>query len=319
MKHQKTLTSWGPSASISTLQARAELCRQIRDFFWQRSVLEVETPIIGQFATVDPYIDSLVTHQGNTKLFLQTSPEFFLKRLVAAGSGDVFSLGKVFRHGERGHRHHPEFTLLEWYRVGWDEHRLMQEVVELLQLFFPGMQSIKLSYRELFLNTLDIDPHVTTLNSLQQLITQQVEMDIDDSIDKDTCLDILMTHCIEPTLPDGLVIIHDFPASKAALAQLDSNNRGQVVARRFEVYWQGMELANGYYELTDADEQRQRFEADLARRRQCGLTQYPYDEQLVQALISGLPECAGVALGLDRLLMAYLGKKNISEVISFTE
>jgi lysyl-tRNA synthetase class 2 len=313
-----TISSWQPSASLSAIKQRAVLYRSIRQFFAERQVLEVDTPILGMAATVDPAIDSLLTMVMGDTRYLQTSPEFFLKRLLAAGSGDIYSLAKVFRQGEKGRRHHPEFTLLEWYRVAWDEQQLIDEVIDLIRLFLPDVAVTRLSYRDIFLHVLSVDPHLASVDSLKEIAKTRIDIALDTD-DKDIWLDLLMSHCVEPSLPEQLVIIDNYPASQAALAKVEQDASGQLVARRFEVYLHKMELANGYFELTDEFEQKQRFEQDQSNRRQRQLPVYPYDTKVVQALASGLPSCAGVALGIDRLLMVLCGVTTIAEVLSFAE
>lgn len=310
-------SGWQPSAQIDMLKARAELYRTIRGFFEAHGVLEVDTPILSQTGTVDPFIESLVTKVGDRPFYLQTSPEFFLKRLLASCSGDIYSLGKVFRQGEQGNKHHPEFTLLEWYRVAWDEHQLMDELGALIQLLMPRVAIKKMSYRDLFLTHLNIDPHSADLADLKRRVKKEINISFD-LLDKPTCFDLLMTHCIEPGMPKALLFVYDYPRESAALASLGENIQGQVVARRFEAYLNGVELANGYYELTDAVEQTKRFENDVKYRHDNALSTVPFDKQLVAALESGLPACAGVALGVDRLLMVLGKKSSINEVLSFS-
>ena len=251
--------------------------------------------------------------------YLQTSPEFFLKRLLCAHHSDIYSLAKVFRQGEKGHRHQPEFTLLEWYRVAWDEHQLMDEVITLVRQFLPKIGVLKWSYRELFQRYLHCDPHILDASDLKAIAQSNIDADISGAseLDKNGWLDILMTHCIEPQLPMQLVVIYDYPASQAALAQLGRDAHGHKIARRFEVYLNRVELANGYFELTDAREQQRRFEQDQQYRRRHDLADVPYDEQLVAALHSGMPACAGVALGVDRLLMQLCKQESINAVMSF--
>jgi lysyl-tRNA synthetase class 2 len=250
--------------------------------------------------------------------YLQTSPEFFLKRFLAASHVDVYSLGKVFRQGEMSRKHQPEFTLLEWYRVGWDEHQLMGELVKLIQIIIPEVVVQKFSYRRLFIEHLDIDPHIVHLHKLETVGSNFITIaNTDNKLKVDDWLDLLMTHYLEPRLPNGLVLIYDYPRSKAALATFGKNHKGQVVARRFEAYLNGMELANGYYELTDAQEQRRRFEKDLEYRNKHRLPKPPYDKRLLTAMKAGLPICSGVALGVDRLLMVMCGIQTIKEVIAF--
>lgn len=311
-------SSWQPNASLQTLKARSALNKTIRQFFESRDVLEVETPILGQAATVDPFIDSLHTRVMGELRYLQTSPEFFMKRLLAAGSGSIYSLGKVFRQGEQGHKHHPEFTLLEWYRVGWDEQQLMDEVAELLVELMPTFTTKKISYRECFETHLGFDPHTISDQQLTAITQEHINYDCQNE-PRNTCLDLLMTHCIEPQLPEGLVFIYDYPATQAALAKINQDSQGQLVAKRFEAYINGLELANGYFELTDATEQESRFIKDQTFKKNHQNNFLPYDKKLVEALKSGMPECAGVAVGVDRLLMLVTRANSIKEVIQFTE
>lgn len=313
--------AWQPSASLSVLQQRAAMYQQLRAFFTDRQVLEVDVPVLGDYATVDPFIDSLQSDVMGQTSYLQTSPEFFLKRLLAAYQRDIYSLGKAFRQGERGRRHRPEFTMLEWYRVGWTEQRLIDEVGELLTLFFPDKPISRYAYADLFSDVLSLDPHQATLGELSSCALTVLGNTVDANVinsDRNTLLDLLFTHCVEPRLPLGIVAISDYPASQAALARRASNDNGQLVAKRFEVYVDRLELANGYWELNDGDEQQQRFEQDLAYRQAHQLPHLPYDEYLVSALQEGdMPDCAGVALGIDRLLMCWLDKDDIREVVSF--
>jgi lysyl-tRNA synthetase class 2 len=310
-------SSWQPSAQIDMLQARAKLYRVIREFFETRCVLEVDTPILSQAGTVDPFIESLVTEVCGKSFYLQTSPEFFLKRLLASGSGDIYSLGKVFRQGERGNNHHPEFTLLEWYRLAWNEHQLMDELGSLMRSLMPNIVIKKTSYQDLFLAHFNIDPHTVDLEKLVRLVKEEIDITFD-LLDKPTCFDLLMTHCIEPKMPKALLFVYDYPRESAALACLGTNIRGQIVARRFEAYLNGLELANGYYELTDAVEQQRRFEKDVKYRRDNCLAPVPFDRHLITALVSGMPACSGVAVGVDRMLMVIGEKSSIDEVLSFS-
>ena len=312
---------WQPQASLEVLQARAQLYRLIRDFFANRNVMEVEVPILGAGTCVEPYIDSLQTIVNGENRFLQTSPEFYLKRLLATDIGPIYSLSKAFRDGEKGRLHNPEFTLLEWYQPGWNEKQLMEEVAELLKLIFPSISRTDYSYRDIFLTITGIDPHTASLYELQQAVNLQIDIAISsvkpDSRQRNRCLDLLMTHCIEPALPEGLVFIYDYPSTQSTLAKIDIDNTGLQVTRRFEAYLTGIELANGYWELTDPKEQLERFHNDQTFRQQQQLPSYPYDRQLIAALESGMPDAAGVALGVDRLLMAITDVKDIQSVLSF--
>ncbi|HVF33787.1 MAG TPA: EF-P lysine aminoacylase EpmA [Candidatus Saccharimonadia bacterium] len=316
--------SFEPTATREALLLRARLYALIREFFASRDVLEVETPILSEAGNTDPNIESFRTEfsghaaQGEQTRWLRTSPEFPLKRLVAAGIGDCYELGRVFRNGEAGRRHNPEFTMLEWYRVGFDHHALMDEtaalIVAALSLVSRRVSIEKSSYRELFLAHAGVDPFATTTRELHDALA---DFGIcTDGLSRDDWLDLVLTHRIEPVLRDDvLLIVHDFPPSKAALAKVREGT--PAVAERFELMLGAVELANGYHELTDAREQRERFLADNARRRGRNLGEPPLDERLLAALEAGLPACAGVALGVDRLLMAMLGANRLDDVLAF--
>ena len=312
---------WRPNAPIDNLRVRAQLLAKIRHFFAKRGVLEVETPVLSKCAVSDPFIDSLEVSFGfrpgieDERLYLQTSPEYAMKRLLAAGSGDIYSMAKVFRNGESGRRHNPEFTMLEWYRLGFDDHQLMAEVAALVEMMVPGLQVRYLSYAELFEQELGLDPHSAILEQLQQACRAHVDAPFEDD-DRDTWLNLLMSHVLEPRLK-GAVFIHSYPASMAALAQVHEDEQGRPVAARFELFVNGIELANGYHELTDAAEQKRRLQADQQQRAALGLPQRPLEQRLVQALEAGLPDCAGVALGVDRLVMLALGAEGLDQVVSF--
>jgi len=319
---------WRPGADPAILRLRAELLARIRAFFATRGVLEVDTPALSVAAIGDPHLASFATvysgpgsRHGRT-LYLHTSPEFPMKRLLAAGSGCIYQIARVFRDGEAGRRHNPEFTLLEWYRVGFDHHRLMDEVAELATELLAGRLALaepeRLSYRELFQRHLDLNPHQAGVAELAACagargVPIPPGMPADDA---DPWLDLLLTHGIEPRLGAGrLTFVYDYPASQAALARLRPDD--PLVGERFEVYLNGVELANGFHELGDAGEQRRRFEAENAARRSLGLPVMPVDENLLAALEAGLPDCAGVALGFDRLAMLAAGKTALAEVLAF--
>lgn len=311
------MTDWRPSASLPVIQQRAMMYHTIRRFFFERDVLELDVPVLSQYATVDPFIDSLCSKVMGQQHYLQTSPEFFLKRFLSAYTQDVYYLGKAFRQDESGARHRPEFTMLEWYRVGMNEQELMDEVCALIMQLCPDTDECRISYGELFQRYLSLDPHTASVAELKACAVSRIDMQFS-ADDKNPWLDLLFTHCIEPQLPQGLVGIYDYPASQAALATVAVDANGQSVAKRFEVYFNGMELANGYWELTDAKEQERRFQADQSYREQHHLPALPYDELLVAALHEGqFPACAGVALGVDRLLMCCVNTPNISDVVSF--
>lgn len=312
---------WRPGAPIHNLRARARVLAQIRHFFADRNVLEVETPVLSRCAVSDPFIDSIEVSFGfqpgieDERLYLQTSPEYAMKRLLAAGSGDIYQMAKVFRNGESGRRHNPEFTMLEWYRLGFDDRRLMAEVDALLRSVMPDLQVSYQSYAQLFESELGLDPHTASLEQLQRVCREYVDAPFEDD-DRDTWLNLLMSHVLEPRL-QGAVFIHSYPASMAALAQVREDEQGRPVAARFELFVNGIELANGYHELTDAAEQARRLQADQQQRAALGLPQRPLEQRLVQALEAGLPDCAGVALGVDRLVMLALDAEGLDQVVSF--
>lgn len=315
---------WQPTATAAALRLRARLNACVRRFFAERGVLEVETPILSQAGNTEPRIESFEAawtgpvHAGGRRRFLRTSPEHALKRLLAAGVGDCYELGRVFRNGEAGRRHNPEFTMLEWYRVGWDHHRLMDEVAELvvavLALVGSGCHVRRCSYRDLFGDALGFDPFSAPIPTLAAALEGH---GVDaDGLRRDDWLDLLLTHRLQPAFPaDQLLLLHDFPPSQCALARIVDDGAGPV-ARRFEAFLGPLELANGYHELTDADEQRARFAADNAERHARGQPPLPVDQRLLAALDHGLPACAGVALGVDRLMSAMLGASSIDEVIA---
>lgn len=311
----KRQAAWLPTASLTVLKRRSRLLRHIRQFFETRSVMEVDTPHWSRFGVTDVHLENLRTTDGG---FLLTSPEYPMKRLLAAGLGDIFQLGHVFRRDESGPRHNLEFTMLEWYRVGWDDERLMDEVAELCRSVAdePGLVAETVSYQTVFERSGLPDPHRAELSSLRACVEARLNAQAGDW-SRDECLDALMAMVVEPELPrDRLVFVTRYPASQAALARHEVVD-GVTVGRRFELYWRGMELANGYWELTDPKEQARRFEADRARRRELGLAEPEVDPNLLAAMEAGLPECAGVALGVDRLLMIALGVSDISEVLPF--
>ena len=319
-------TDWRPGASFETLKLRATLLARIRSFFSARDVLEVDTPALSHAASTDPALQSFsVVYNGpgptGATLYLHTSPEFPMKRLLAAGSGSIYQLCKVFRDGEFGGHHNPEFTLLEWYRTGFDHLDLMDEVEQLLTSVLgeiaPPDTLHHWTSRALFLEYAGIDPFTASAAGLQDLLQAQhgISCPALPAEEPDAWLDLVMTHIIEPRLGNGLVFVRDYPVSQAALARLRPGT--PPVAARFEVYLNGVELANGFHELADSTEQRMRFEKERERRRSSGLADVPVDEHLLSALASGLPDCAGVALGVDRLLMIASQADSLGEVIAF--
>ncbi|WP_207063807.1 EF-P lysine aminoacylase EpmA [Motiliproteus sp. SC1-56] len=315
------MTQWQPAASLAVIRQRAQLYARIRAFFAARGVLEVDTPVLSQAAVSDPHLAPMSTSFEGPgvaqprPLFLQTSPEYPMKRLLAAGSGPIYQLAKAFRNGEAGGRHNPEFCMLEWYRPGFDEHQLMDEVADLVGEVLARDDFVRLSYRQAFERFVGLDPHEASLATLQGCARERLDLELE-SDNRDTWLNLLLSHLVEPELR-APTFIFDFPASQAALARVHPDERGTRVARRFELYTDGVELANGYFELTDSAEQTRRFNADQQQRRALGVSPLPLDEHLLAALAAGLPECAGVALGVDRLLMLASGCERIEQVLAF--
>ncbi|PIZ04319.1 MAG: elongation factor P lysine(34) lysyltransferase [Gammaproteobacteria bacterium CG_4_10_14_0_8_um_filter_38_16] len=299
------------------LQKRADLYAKIRAFFAERNVLEVETPLLCQHTVTDPHIDSFAVPINTEKnYFLQTSPEYAMKRLLAAGSGPIYQITKSFRVGESGHQHNPEFTMLEWYRIGFNHHDLMDELDALLQYTLQTKPAKKINYRQLFLSHLNIDPFKTDITVLKKRIRDHHIMVDTHEMNHDTALQILLSHLIEPKL--GIqtpLFLYDFPPSQAALSKIRQDN--PAVAERFELYIAGSEIANGFHELTDATEQQKRFEKNQLDRKHNQQAIPAIDHYFIDALKSGLPACAGVAIGIDRLLMKKTKTHAIQDVISF--
>ena len=318
--------SWRSGIDSATLQQRSKIYRTIRRFFDDRGVVEVTTPVLGASGVSDLHIQSLSLVDDGHSWFLQSSPEYSMKRLLASGSGSIYQICPAFRAGELGSKHNTEFSMLEWYRVGYSLEELVAEVATLLQqtLDVNQVQTSKFrftTYRELFTSRFDVNPHDAGIETLRGLIfAENLASDHIDNIDDDAtfneCLDLLFTRCIEPGLDEPTFVL-EFPAGQAALAKIVTNDHCDVVARRFELYWQGMELANGYDELTDPAELRQRFEKNNTQRVARGLIEMAPDKKLL-ASMSELPDCAGVAIGLDRLVMLLCGKTSIDEVLTFS-
>ncbi len=319
---------WRPTASLEVLARRARMLARIRAFFAERGVLEVETPLLSRAATPDPNLLSFSTRYtgpgapDGLTLYLHTSPEFAMKRLLAAGSGSIYQICKVFRDGESGRWHNPEFTMLEWYRTGFDHHRLMDEVAALVHAATSGQLAFaaaeKLSYRAAFERYVGLDPHQATADDFAHAAAQHgIVLPARHAHEPDHAMwrDLLLTHVIEPRLGQGRpTFLYDFPAAQASLARVLPGD--PPLAARFELYIHGVELANGFHELTDGAEQRIRFQRQLHARTATGLPAVPLDERFLAALEAGLPECAGVALGIDRLVMVACGARSIDEVIA---
>jgi len=318
--------AWRPGASLEVMKTRATLLARIRAFFGQKGVLEVDTPALSRFGCTDPAIESFRSdyrgpHSADgLPLYLHTSPEFFMKRLLAAGYGPIYQLVHVFRVGELGPRHNPEFMMLEWYRPGMDYHALMDEVDALLAFtlegFFDYHPANRISYRQWFLKATGLDPWTDSVAAFRQFAEQQlgtVPASMDDT-ELDPWLDLLVTHWLEPQLADQVLFVIDYPPSQAALARI----REGLVAERFELFINGVELANGFHELADAGQQCQRFKNENRVRQRSGQKAVDYDEHLVAALQSGLPACSGVSIGFDRLVMLAAGLSDLGAAIPFS-
>ena len=316
---------WQPSAPIANLLKRANLLADIRRFFADRGVLEVETPAMSQATVTDIHLVPFTTRfvgpgasQGRD-LWLMTSPEYHMKRLLTAGSGPIYQMSRCFRNEEAGRHHNPEFTMLEWYRPHYDMYRLMNEVDDLLQQIIECEPAETLSYQQAFQRYLGIDPLTA---DKEQLVTCAEKLGVGDLVereeDRDTVLQLLFMLGVETQIGQETkpAFVYHFPASQAALAEISTEDHR--VAERFEVYFKGVELANGFRELTNSDEQRQRFRADNRRRQLMGLPEHPIDERLLAALTAGMPDCSGVALGIDRLVMLALKADSLKEVMAFT-
>ncbi len=313
---------WQPTASQKNIILRANLLARIRAFFLKRNVLEVETPLLSQHTVTDPYIDSFKTHyqthQNEKIYYLQTSPEYAMKRLLAAGSGAIYQMTKAFRNGEAGSRHNPEFSMLEWYRPQYNHHDLMKEVDVFLQEILDAPPSVMITYRALFEKKLSLDPFLDDINLLKETLQKHSSVDnkLLETLTRDNTLELLMSECIEPTLSDETpVIVYNFPASQAMLARINSETPN--TAERFEAYYKGYEIANGFHELANAIEQKNRFLSDQKKRESLKKDIPEIDNRLISALDSGLPDCAGVAIGIDRLAMISANTRNIQDVISF--
>ncbi|MEL0167830.1 MAG: elongation factor P--(R)-beta-lysine ligase [Pseudomonadaceae bacterium] len=311
---------WQPSATIDALRRRAGIINRIRQFFAERGVLEVDTPSLSHAAVSDPFLHPFATEyvpEGGGQaamLYLHTSPEYPMKRLLAAGSGAIWQLCKVYRNGEIGRRHNPEFSMLEWYRPGFDHHQLMDEVDALVRDVLACAAARRVSYAAVFAEHTGLDIHQCADAELRALAAERCGFQ--GELSRDGYLNLLFSECVEPQL-QAPTMVYAFPASQAALAQVVDGDDVVPSAARFEMFVQGMELANGYFELTDAGEQLRRFEADQRHRESLGLPALPIDMPLVAALQAGMPSCAGVALGVDRLVMLALGASTIAEVIAF--
>ncbi|MEE9327318.1 MAG: EF-P lysine aminoacylase EpmA [Cocleimonas sp.] len=320
---------WSPNTSLEVRKLRAEMYHDIRSFFMQHNVLEVETPALSNAGNTDPFIESikvpfkLNSNAELTNRYLHTSPEYPMKRLLAAGSGDIYQICKVWRKGEIGDNHNPEFTLLEWYRVGFNYHELMQEVSSLLHKLLHKLiptfseEPIIYTYKQLFLEKFTIDPHIASKEILANCVKDNINGLETDNLDKQALLDALLTHCIEPNFEKNrLTFICDYPASQSALAQVRTES-DYAVAERFEVYLGSVELGNGYQEEVDYQRNTQILQSENAMRKKHNLKQVTEDALFIKACKKGIPRSAGVAIGLDRVLMCISNEKSIQKVINF--
>ena len=320
--------TWQSTLTWKNAQRRAEILQQIRQFFADRNVCEVETPALSQGTVTDVYLDALSCKYDfladspaghSTELFLQTSPEFHMKRLLASGYGCIYQIAKAFRHEESGKNHNPEFTMLEWYRIGFDQFDLMSEVADLLQVVLGGNKALFTSYQDIFLKTVSVDPLTASFDEIVEVLNQHEKAAdwLIETNDADLLLQFIFTEIIEPSIGiNEPQFIYDFPIAQASLAKRSSDD--PRVAQRFECYFKGIELVNGFNELTDANEQQVRFEEDNAKRAAQGLPVKPIDKNFIAALNHGLPQCSGVALGIDRLVMLAIDSDHISGVQSFS-
>jgi len=322
---KRSATDWRPRADVGMARRRSSMLRSIRDWFDARGVLDIDVPSISLTAVSDPNIESIEARPavaGGRPAWLHTSPEYCMKRLLAAGFPDIYFLGKVFRDGEAGRRHQPEFTMIEWYRLGFGFEAIMADAETLLGHLLAdrvaGVEVGRLDYRGAFRCFLDLDPFDCPIGKLAECAGADASLRAALGANRDAWLDLLMTREIAPRFPtNGLTTLYHYPASQAALARLSPTD--PRIAERFEVFLGDVELANGYVELTDAAEQRRRFEADQALRRRSGLPVRPLDQRLLRAVDSGLPACAGVAAGFDRLLMLAAGATDIRDVFHFSD
>lgn len=308
---------WRPSASFTTLELRASMLRKARQYFSATRALEVETPALSKAAVSDVHLASVAARACGQAAYLHTSPEYAMKRLLAAGCGDIYQIARVYRDGETGRYHNPEFTLIEWYRLNIDHHQLMEDVERLIGCVVPALgldRGERLSYREAVHMYAGVDAFDDDLGLLLASL-QRAQIDVPRNLhgDRDGLLDLIMATVVGPQLGQTrLTFVYDYPASQASLARIRGN-----VASRFELYLNGLELANGFHELGDATEQRARFTQDLLQRKNRKLAELPLDEYFLQALAHGLPDCSGVALGFDRLVMCATGAQHINEVLAF--
>ncbi|MGE0858497.1 MAG: EF-P lysine aminoacylase EpmA [Gammaproteobacteria bacterium] len=314
--------AWGPGLPLARLAARARTLATLRAFFASRGVLEVDTPLLSSHASTEPTLANLAVELPGSRAgrgYLRTSPESAMKRLLAAGSGDIYQLGPVFRGDELGRRHLREFTLLEWYRVGFDHLRLMDEIDALLRAVGYAAPVTRLAYGELFAEHFGVSPHGLNTAALAALVAAQgMALAADERDDRALLFDCLYATVLEPALATrGAVLLYDYPCELRAYARLSGGS--PPVAERFELVVDGLELANGYHEITEAAEQAACFAAENALRARRGLPHVALDSRWLDALRAGMPRAAGVALGVERLLMVLEGATRIDQVAAFAD
>jgi lysyl-tRNA synthetase class 2 len=313
--------NWQPVASREVIKQRARMLKRIRAFFDARDVLEVETPIVASAGSTDPHIDSLQTIFREQTYYLNTSPEYSMKRILADCGEPIYQVCKVFRDDELGPNHNPEFSMLEWYRPGFDMHMLMDEIQGLLGsvLAQESIDVDRMSYRQAFEKYAGIDPHEASAEDCRRCAIQHgIDQPVGLDDDKDEWLDWLLTQLVMSSFDTNrFTFIYNYPESQCALARITEDKQGMKVASRFELFFGEVELANGFHELQSSTEQRQRFELENKRRIKSGKPAVKIDEYLLAALSDGLPDCSGVALGLDRLLMVICNKKSIDKTLVF--
>ena len=311
--------NWRPAADIAVARARAAMLGRVRRYFGDAGVMEVCTPVLGESAVTDPCIESVHCHSAHGPAYLRTSPEYFMKRLLAAGYPDIYQVGPAFRDGEVGRQHALEFTMVEWYRLDMDLDAIVDDAVSLLRSMVSNHDLAdvdSLAYAEAFRRHLGLDPLQTDVERVADAISADTALRASIGSDLDAWLDLALVTRIAPRFPpDRLTVLHHYPASQAALARLDPDD--DRLALRFELFLGSTEIANGFVELTDANEQLRRFESDRQKRRDKGMSIPGVDEALILAMEAGLPACAGVALGLDRVLMIDEGLDTIGNVQSF--
>lgn len=302
---------------LSLLYSRADLLAKIRNFFFQRKVLEVDCPALSLTAQIDPHIDVMKVCLANTKGYLHTSPEYRMKRLLSYGIKDIYQLSHVFRDNEFGRWHNPEFTMLEWYRIGWSLEQIILETLSLLQMALNSLPIKTLTYQAAFIEATGLDCDTCTIKQLFDCLKAYEIQLSDTDWEKDSLIHLVMNSIVEPNLdPDCLTVITHFPVAQAALAKICLVNQ-KLVACRFEVYHKNVEIANGYQELTNSQENRLRIEKDHQTRISMGKEPLPIDDKFIQDL-EQLPSCCGVALGFDRLLALKHGLTSLKPILPFS-